>query len=84
MADISIQARAIVAQNPEIGVEMASGWNRVCDLIEKRALSCRPKPKSFEVRHECEVARKAFLTAIVEGRGVKIAEDESRLAVNLD
>jgi hypothetical protein len=76
-------ARKMLADDPGLAEAVRSAWNRVLNKIEARALAARPKPKSFEVHHETEIARLCFLTAVVEGRSLNSAEDAALQRVGL-
>lgn len=75
--------QSMVAADPALGIAMNAAWNRICDKIEARALARRPKPKVFEVHHDLQVARLAFLEGVVAGCGVDAAEAESLAKVGL-
>lgn len=81
--EVVTAVRELCAKRPTLHVEMQSGWGRICDKIEQRALAARPKPKVFEVHHETQTARLVFLTAIVAGRSVEMSEAEALEIVGL-
>lgn len=76
-------AKAKLAKHPPLAEATKAAWNRVCDKIQDRALTRRPKPKVFEVHHETEVARLALLAAIANGRGPESGEIEALERVGL-
>ena len=82
--DVATKAREMCAASPALKEEMQVSWNLICDRIEKRAIERKPKPKSFEVHHECEVARLAFLKAIVEGIAPEAARVLAANAVGIE
>lgn len=77
------KARKMLAEQPALKATMETGWVRICDKIEARALATRPRPKVFEVRHETELARLTFLTEIVNGKTIDQAEVASLNSVGL-
>lgn len=61
-----------------------TAWNSVNAAIVERANAKRPTPKVFEVHHEVETARKAFLLAVVDGHDMATCENAARAAVKLE
>jgi len=55
------------------GDEMRAGWNAVIDALTPLYKSHRPAPRSFEVHHATENARKAFLGAWLDGKSPESA-----------
>lgn len=43
-------------------------WTGVAAKIHFRAIERRPRPKSYEVHHESEVAKEAFFEAMMSGK----------------
>lgn len=58
-------------------------WAVVCDAIHARATATRPKPLSFEVYHESEVARNVFLTTVYEGDTPRQAKEAALRRIKL-
>lgn len=81
--EISDAAKLILAKSAKTADDAMLAWGRVCDKIEARALATRPKPRSFEVHHETQVARLAFLTALVAGGDLSTCETAALAAVAL-
>lgn len=75
--------RGKVAADPGLNAKLAASWNEVCDAIEKRALAARPKPKVFEVHHETQVARAAFLIDVAGDAELDAAKQTALAAVGL-
>lgn len=73
--------KARFAKEPAIEPELWAGWNRICDRIHAHATAMRPKPKSFEVHHLSEVARKAYLESFVAGSDIPAAENAALAAI---
>lgn len=82
--EIILKVREMCAADKQVEAAIKAGWNAICDKIEKRALAKRPKPKVFEVHHETEVAKLAYLTAIVEGKTNEVAQGAAEAAVGLE
>lgn len=82
--EVVTKVRELCAASKEAETAIKAGWNVVCDKIEKRALAKRPKPKVFEVHHETEVARLAYLKAIAEGKTPDAAQVVGANAVGLE
>lgn len=61
----------MIADNCE--KELWAGWNVIVDEIHKKVKKQKPLPKSFEVHHMNETARKAYLLAFVAGKGLDVA-----------
>lgn len=80
---ISDAAKLILSKSEKKADDATLAWGRVCDKIEARALTTRPKPRSFEVHHETQVARLAFLTALVAGANMSACETAALEAVAL-
>lgn len=57
----------LAALPPGVEVSLKAEWCRVCDAIGVHALAMHPLPKSFEVHHLTEAARKTFLEAFERG-----------------
>lgn len=72
--EVTTKVREMIAKHPPLKSAMETGWNRICDRIEQRALSVRPKPKVFEVHHQTQRARLSFLTEVTLGRSPELAE----------
>lgn len=75
--EIAAKARELCAAQPPLAASFKAAWSRVCDKIEARALTKRPKARVFEIHHETELARLALLTAIAEGRSPEAGEAEA-------
>lgn len=82
--EVTTKVREMCEANPEFQKTLWAAWGEVCDRIEKRALARRPKPKSFEVHHECEVARLALLKAVVGGATPEAARLQSAEAIGME
>lgn len=65
--DLVTKAKLMLAKSPEQAKAAQVWWNAVCDALHAHYIAQRPKPKSFEVHHANETARKAFLEALVCG-----------------
>lgn len=73
----------MIAKDAALQPALTAAWNRVCDAIEARALKARPKPKNFEVRHECEHARATLLSSVASGKTLPAAETDALASVGL-
>lgn len=62
------EIRKRIAKNPKLEADMRAAWVSVCDEIEARALQAKMKPKVYEVLHEIETARAAFMIAAADGK----------------
>jgi hypothetical protein len=78
----SVKAR--FAKEPATEPALWEGWNRVCDRIHTHALAMRPKPKSFEVHHLTETARKAYLESFVSGTDIAVAESAALASIGAE
>lgn len=75
--------RDMCAKNPKLQSSLEAAYGDICEAIETRALTKRPKPKVFEVHHEREAARELFLKRIAEGAPVNVAASDTRYAFKL-
>lgn len=82
--DIRAAAARRLHADPALNTAVLAAWNRLLDDVEKRALAARPKPKVYEVHHETETARLAFLTKIAEGGSEAEAEAAGRARIGLE
>ena len=73
MTDVIDKAIIILAADDDLMDRTTRAWSAVAQKIEERAGKARPAPKVYEVHHETQVARQAFLTAIVSGQTVEEA-----------
>lgn len=69
-----VRAAARLKGSKALSDAAQAAWDRICTAIEKRALAARPRPKVFEVHHETQVCRAAFLTVIADGGTIEQAE----------
>lgn len=82
MTDLITNVKDKLKAKPEIEVELWDGWNKVCDAIQARAL--KKKYKVFELHHENETARKAYLTAFVNDKTIDVAIAEALNSIGLE
>jgi hypothetical protein len=57
-----------------VAAEWRAAWNRVLAQLQTLYAARRPVMKSFEAHHSNEVAREAFLRALVDGKTIEEAE----------
>jgi hypothetical protein len=81
--EANAKAQKLFTADPALLAGAKDAWVRVCDAIEARALKARPLPKAYEVRHETDTARAAFLTAIANGETPRAAEAAAKTRVKL-
>lgn len=77
------KAKRRCSRNPALAAAARAAWDRVFERISDRASAKRPKPLSFEVRHEEAVAREALLRTIANGGTAESAEADALAAVGL-
>lgn len=82
-ADVIPATKAKLAANQQDEALLWKGWNEICDAIEARALQARIKPKSFEIHHETETARYAYLLAYCNGKSIVVAKNEGLKSIKL-
>ena len=82
--NIAQQAKDQLAALPRDREEaLRTEWRKACAAIETHMLARRPKPRSFEVHHVIETARKAFLSAFVRGEALATLVDTALTAAGV-
>ena len=72
------------AAAPDTEKELWAQWNAIVDVIHAHALAKRPLPRTFEVHHMNEVARKALLEAFVRGDAMDTLKYTALAAIGLE
>ena len=65
--------------DPAMRKAVVGAWSIVSERIKGRALLRRPRPTSYEVHHEVETARNAYLNAVLTN---KMPHDATTAALN--
>lgn len=78
MPDLESVAKARLAKNAELATAAQDAWQHIWRDIHAHAVARRPKPKSFEVHHETETVRAAFIAALAVGCSLQSSVTQAR------